>query len=70
MTPDTTLYFGCRSARKDHHYHSEWESYAGKQKLSYHVACSRDGPEGVKRMYVRDLMQKDAHDVWSMLGQQ
>ncbi|KAG2137490.1 riboflavin synthase domain-like protein [Suillus clintonianus] len=67
---NTTLYFGCRSAHKDQHYHSEWESHAEEQKLRYRVACSRDGPEGVKRTYVQDLMQKDAQDIWNMLGQQ
>lgn len=70
MTPDTTLYFGCRSAHKDQHYHSEWESHAEEQKLRYHVACSRDGPEGVKRTYVQDLMKNDAQYIWTILGQQ
>lgn len=70
MTPDTTSYFGCRSAHKDQHYHSEWESYAEEQKLRYHVACSRDGPGGVKRTYVQDLMKNDAQYIWTILGQQ
>ncbi|KAG2078524.1 riboflavin synthase domain-like protein [Suillus decipiens] len=67
---NTTLYFGCRSAHKDQHYHSEWESHAEEHKLRYHVACSRDGPEGVKRTYVQDLMKRDAQHIWTMLGQQ
>jgi len=70
MTPDTALYFGCRSAHKDQHYHSEWEFHAEQHKLRYRVACSRDGPEGVKRPYVQDLMKKDAQYIWTMLGQQ
>ncbi|KAJ8591222.1 riboflavin synthase domain-like protein, partial [Rhizopogon salebrosus TDB-379] len=67
---NTTLYFGCRSANKDQHYRSEWEAYAEEQSLRYRVACSRDGPEGSRRTYVQDLMEKDAQDIWKMLGQQ
>ncbi|KAG1894003.1 riboflavin synthase domain-like protein [Suillus fuscotomentosus] len=67
---NTTLYFGCRSAHKDQHYHTEWESHAKERKLRYRVACSRDGPEGVKRTYVQDLMKEDAQYIWTMLGQQ
>ncbi|KAG1894560.1 riboflavin synthase domain-like protein [Suillus fuscotomentosus] len=67
---NTTLYFGCRSAHKDQHYHTEWESHAEERKLRYRVACSRDGPEGVKRTYVQDLMKEDAQYIWTILGQQ
>jgi sulfite reductase alpha subunit-like flavoprotein len=70
MTPDTTLYFGCRSAHKDQHYHTEWKFHAEEPKLRYRVACSRDGSEGVKRTYVQDLMKGDAQYIWTMLGQQ
>ncbi|KAG1805733.1 hypothetical protein EV424DRAFT_1330101, partial [Suillus variegatus] len=66
----TTLYFGCRSAHKDQHYYKEWESHAKERNLRYRVACSRDGPEGVKRTYVQDLMKEDARYIWTMLGQQ
>ncbi|KAG1816741.1 flavoprotein-like protein [Suillus subaureus] len=54
----TTLYFGCRSAHKDQHYHSEWEFHAEKRNLRYH---------DVKRTYMQDLM-KDAQYIWTMLG--
>lgn len=64
-----TLYFGCRSASKDQHYRSEWEDYASKQLLNYRVACSRDGPEGVKRTYVQDLMREDAQRIWELVGE-
>ncbi|KAG1797022.1 riboflavin synthase domain-like protein [Suillus plorans] len=67
---NTTLYFGCRSAHKDQHYYKEWESHAEERKLRYRVACSRDGPEGVKRTYVQDLMKEDAQYIWTMLRQQ
>ncbi|KAG2066595.1 flavoprotein [Suillus decipiens] len=40
-----------------------------KRKLRYYVACSRDGPEGVKWIYVQDLM-KEVQDIWTMSGQQ
>ncbi|KAF4588599.1 NAPDH-dependent diflavin reductase [Pleurotus pulmonarius] len=63
------LYFGCRSASKDQHYHSEWEEYASKQLLTYRVACSRDGPEGVRRTYVQDLMREDAQRIWELVGE-
>ncbi|KAG2362985.1 hypothetical protein BDR07DRAFT_1405636 [Suillus spraguei] len=70
MTLDTTLYFGCRSAYKDqHHHHSEWKSHAEERKVRYPVACSRDRSEGVKRMDVQNLMEKDAQNIWTMLGQ-
>ncbi|KAG1873393.1 hypothetical protein C8R48DRAFT_453716 [Suillus tomentosus] len=55
---------------QDQHYHTEWESHAEERKLRYRVVCSRDGPEGVKRTYVQDLMKEDAQYIWTMLGQQ
>lgn len=63
-----TLYFGCRSANKDQHYSSEWEDLSLSQKVSYRVACSRDGPEGMKRTYVQDLMREDAESIWELIG--
>lgn len=68
-TATLSLYFGCRSASKDQHYHSEWEEYTSKQLLNYRVACSRDGPEGVKRTYVQDLMREDAQRIWELVGE-
>jgi sulfite reductase alpha subunit-like flavoprotein len=66
--PENTLYFGCRHATKDQHYCSEFQSYATKKDIRYRVACSRDGPEGVKRTYVQDLIEEDGDFVWKMLG--
>ena len=68
--PATMLYFGCRSAQKDHHYASEWHSLKDEQKIHYRVAFSRDGPEGEKRTYVQDLLKADAHEVWNLVGKQ
>jgi sulfite reductase alpha subunit-like flavoprotein len=62
-----TLYFGCRSANKDQHYRAEWASYATADILSYRVACSRDGPHGLKRTYVQDLIRQDAKQIWDTL---
>ncbi|KAJ7510327.1 hypothetical protein B0H11DRAFT_2152489 [Mycena galericulata] len=64
---NNTLYFGCRSAVKDQHYGQEWKSYASTGELTYRVAFSRDGPEGTKRIYVQDLMQEDAEQIWKLL---
>ncbi|KAI5984237.1 riboflavin synthase domain-like protein [Pisolithus marmoratus] len=66
----TTLYFGCRSKLKDHHYGTEWEAYAERKQITYRVAFSRDGLEGTKRTYVQDLLQKDKDSVWDILGNQ
>lgn len=65
---DNTLYFGCRSASKDCHYGSEWKAHAEAQELSYRIAFSRDGTEGVKRAYVQDLMTEDAERIWDIVG--
>ena len=65
-----TLYFGCRSAVKDHHYGAEWESLAKEGKLVYRVAFSRDGLEGKARTYVQDLMREDAARVWELVGEE
>ncbi|KAF9463400.1 hypothetical protein BDZ94DRAFT_1164084 [Collybia nuda] len=62
-----TLYFGCRSATKDQHYGREWEQYDSGGDIKYRVACSRDGPEGVKRTYVQDLIQEDAERIWKLI---
>ncbi|KIK11297.1 hypothetical protein PISMIDRAFT_122941 [Pisolithus microcarpus 441] len=66
----TTLYFGCRSKCKDHHYGAEWETYAESKRITYRVAFSRDGPEGTKRTYVQDLILKDKDSVWDLLNDQ
>ncbi|KAF9528816.1 hypothetical protein CPB83DRAFT_766075 [Crepidotus variabilis] len=63
-----SLYFGCRSSQKDHHYGSEWKEYSSQQKLHYRVAFSRDQPEGEKRIYVQDLIMEDAEHIWNVIG--
>lgn len=62
-----TLYFGCRSSTKDEHYGTEWRTLSSNHHLSYRVAFSRDGPEGVKRTYVQDLIRQDAERIWKLL---
>ncbi|KAJ7116343.1 hypothetical protein C8R44DRAFT_792242 [Mycena epipterygia] len=64
---ENRLYFGCRSAVKDQHYGSEWKSYASKGDLVYRAAFSRDSPEGTKRIYVQDLIEEDAEQIWKLL---
>ncbi|KAI0640980.1 riboflavin synthase domain-like protein [Trametes meyenii] len=66
---ENTLYFGCRSASKDHHYGEEWTRYASEDKLTYRVAFSRDGPEGVPRTYVQNLIREDATRIWRLVGE-
>ncbi|KAG9311173.1 riboflavin synthase domain-like protein [Chiua virens] len=66
----TTLYFGCRSASKDHHYGAEWDAYAEAANITYRVAFSRDGAPGTKRTYVQDLLRLDKERVWQLLGVQ
>ncbi|EGO02944.1 hypothetical protein SERLA73DRAFT_102999 [Serpula lacrymans var. lacrymans S7.3] len=66
---ETVLYFGCRSATKDQHYLKEWKAYAESGQLTYRVACSRDGPEGVKRTYVQDLIFEDGKRIWELVGE-
>ncbi len=34
----------------------------------YRVACSRDGPEGVKRTYVQDLIEADGERIWELIS--
>ncbi|KAF7318067.1 NAD(P)H-dependent diflavin oxidoreductase 1 [Mycena chlorophos] len=64
---DNTLYFGCRSATKDQHYAADWAEYAAQGALVYRTAFSRDGPEGVARVYVQDLIREDAERIWGLL---
>lgn len=65
-----TLYQGCRSASKDQHYRKEFAALAAgpEPSLVYRVACSRDGPPGVKRTYVQDLIVADAERIWELIG--
>lgn len=64
------LYFGCRSASKDQHYVSEWQSYSNNQQIYYRVAFSRDGQEGEKRTYVQDLIRQDSEQIWKLVDEQ
>lgn len=36
--------------------------------LEYRVAASRDGPPGVKRTYVQDLIADDSERIWELVG--
>lgn len=65
---ENTLYFGCRSSSKDHHYGDEWRMLVDSQSLVYRTSFSRDGPEGSKRIYVQDLMSQDEKKLWELLG--
>ncbi|KAI0819807.1 riboflavin synthase domain-like protein, partial [Trametes gibbosa] len=65
----TTLYFGCRSASKDHHYGDEWEKFASAGMLTYRVAFSRDAPEGTPRTYVQNLIRDDAKRINELVGE-
>ena len=67
-TAANTLYQGCRSATKDQHYGTEFAALAAQGALEYRVACSRDGPAGVKRTYVQDLITADAERIWELVG--
>ena len=65
---DNILYQGCRSAVQDQFYRAEFEKLVEASKLTYRVARSRDGPEGVKRTYVQDLIAEDAEKLWDIIG--
>ena len=64
------LYFGCRSSSKDQHYWLEWQKYSLRQQVHYRVAFSRDRPEGEKKVYVQDLIEEDAAQIWNIVGVQ
>lgn len=65
---DNSLYFGCRSASKDHHYSSEWDALVRTGLLQYRLSCSRDGVEGTAKVYVQHLLEQDAQSVWDVVG--
>ena len=66
---EDTLYFGCRSEAKDHHYGAEWRALAAEGKLVYRAAFSRDGP---RKVYIQHKMREDAdalaHMLWDEEG--
>jgi sulfite reductase alpha subunit-like flavoprotein len=64
---NNTLYFGHRASGKDAHYSHEWTSLAESGHLTYRVAVSRDGPEGTRRVYVQDIIRRDAKRVWELV---
>ncbi|KAI0746992.1 riboflavin synthase domain-like protein [Daedaleopsis nitida] len=64
-----TLYFGCRSESRDHHYGDEWRALTESGTLVYRAAFSRDGPEGESRTYVQDLIRADAKRIWELVGE-
>lgn len=66
---ENTLYQGCRSAAKDQHYKSQFEALESEGQVVYRVACSRDGPEGVKRTYAQDLIAQDAKRIWELVDE-
>lgn len=57
---------------KDQHYAVDFRTLAQQEEkiLEYRVACSRDGPPGVKRTYVQDLITEDAMRIWELVGVQ
>ncbi|KAG8848424.1 NAPDH-dependent diflavin reductase [Serendipita sp. 411] len=65
---DNTLYFGCRSSSQDYHYAREWEAHAQAGDLTFSVAFSRDQPEGERKVYVQDLIERDSARIWELVG--
>jgi len=64
---NNTLYFGHRASGKDGDYSHEWRSLAESGHLTYRVAISRDGPEGTRRVYVQDIIRRDAMRFWELV---
>ena len=62
---DNTLYFGCRSEKKDHHYADEWRNLVDANKLTYLTAFSRD--EESKYRYVQDRVRDSRDSVWPLI---
>ncbi|KAF8678754.1 Anamorsin -like protein 2 [Rhizoctonia solani] len=73
-----TLYFGCRSAFADHHFHEDWEAYQKRGVLVYRLAASRDqvgqallhSPSALlttskkeRKIYVQELITNDSKEV-------
>ncbi|XP_078681719.1 NADPH oxidoreductase A-like [Branchiostoma floridae x Branchiostoma belcheri] len=58
------LYFGCRHRNKDFLYRNELETWAKNGSLRLRVAFSRDQD---KKVYVQDLLRKDAKEIWRHL---
>lgn len=65
-----SLYFGCRSESKDQHYGTEWAGRVRDGTLRYRLSCSRDGEEGIAKIYVQHLIEQDAKLVWEILNNQ
>jgi sulfite reductase alpha subunit-like flavoprotein len=58
-TPDTALYFGCRSVKEDLYFADDWEAHRAGGAI-VRIAPSRDGAE---KLYVQHLLRKDAKTV-------
>ena len=59
------LFFGCRSPGEDFIYRDTLEAYLASGVLTgLHTAFSRDGPS---KVYVQDLIQQQAQEVWRLL---
>lgn len=51
----------------DQHYAEDWAAYAREGNLEYRLAPSRDGPDGVARIYVQHLIEKDAKRICELV---
>ena len=64
---ETHLYFGCRNKDIDFIYREEMEQYVSDGVLTLHTAFSRDQAH---KIYVSDIMRKNAADVWRLVGEE
>lgn len=53
----------------DQHYAEEWVGLARAGKLEYRLAASRDGSEGVARVYVQHLIEQDAERIGRLVAE-
>lgn len=60
------LFFGCRHPEQDFLYKEELQAAASKDIVELHTAFSREGKE---RVYVQDLVRKNATKVWELIEQ-
>lgn len=66
QVPKRILYFGCRHARGDFLYKTEWKEAVQRNILTrIDVAFSRDSPD--EKIYVQKLMQENADELWALL---
>ncbi|KAG8847963.1 NAPDH-dependent diflavin reductase [Tulasnella sp. 330] len=62
---DNTLYFGCRSAAADCHYHEDWKALEEKGALRCRIAASRDQD---RKIYVQNLLEDDSAIISDLLA--